>query len=994
MNEEYEGLTLPDIQITAPKLYSQGYDDEGNPIYTTDYSKSDKGITERLIKEGKYYTPEEIQRDNTRKEIARRRPGELSLWVKPIRDFAVGSIGGALGVTALGTMPGKFNPIDAGKYAWTEILEGKPLLAKMGKDVLAGMFGADVFNATNRAVTGQSFDDWIVNNTPIKHLPINQDYKYMIGSTFNPGGWLSFGAMNRYGNQISNAANNGMSFIADKLKPITRSINRKINKINKNFTAEKRINNLQSKIAQNISDLNRQKSELFNNWTKENNYWTHQQDILDPEYRYPHPKLRFSLIDYSKYRTQPNRPFDLPEFLETVHKPYDVQTGEVILPRFGTDQVNTFEIKPYSSKKEPITNYSTRNKTNIPKFEEFGNLDQEYIEALRHNIEYVKSKYPGSVAFGSSIGVTEGGLPHATHDIDLYITDADLKALGKEDLPWVVEGLTKRDQLDGGRYGKYGDIDLNIIFTKEDGTIDFTKGRGLDLFRQLYPEQYQKAYLEANGDLSSMRTDVTTKALLQKINEKPILNTIMDAFESSKPKHTSRALWYLNHADPDLVYESLLKHGESLMGKNMKHAPVTEQDFLDYNKNLELLEEMGLPGLLSPEDAAKDPKRMRDIFEYWWQNNTIVSRGTSIENMPYSKAVELGVPHERDFGKYAVRNLTEWSGGTGHNLSGTGLNTVQWGDSGGGVAGNDIYGQLQLQLSGLSEGLSPEELIKVVRRNFPRYDDYLNTPVKVKDKFGKEHDINQYNDLLQLQSNITPEELSRVTESLGVRGIVGGPYAESIYVGITQKPKPEDIYYINPAFRRHSGYAHPTSAYSRHLRPSYNNWDQGLFDKMSSLENRYKHFDAYEANSPEYFSKYKGILGDKARKWITKKRNDSYEQYSKKATSLNRVRKSIESRNNKLYDMLWNAQRQKRKVQDFTNATLGIGTGLGALGGIGYGIHYLTELPSKREVENYLDNYEITPEQLKSLESASDFGEKARLLKAWKKLGNLKLKSK
>jgi hypothetical protein len=62
MNEDYKGLTLPEIQITAPKLYSQGYDDNGNPIYTTDYSKSDKGITERLIDEGKYYTKEEADR--------------------------------------------------------------------------------------------------------------------------------------------------------------------------------------------------------------------------------------------------------------------------------------------------------------------------------------------------------------------------------------------------------------------------------------------------------------------------------------------------------------------------------------------------------------------------------------------------------------------------------------------------------------------------------------------------------------------------------------------------------------------------------------------------------------------------------------------------------------------------------------------------------------------------------------------------------------------
>jgi hypothetical protein len=42
-----------------------------------------------------------------------------------------------------------------------------------------------------------------------------------------------------------------------------------------------------------------------------------------------------------------------------------------------------------------------------------------------------------------------------------------------------------------------------------------------------------------------------------------------------------------------------------------------------------------------------------------------------------------------------------------------------------------------------------------------------------------------YNDLLNLKSNITPEELSRVTELLDIRGIVGGRYNGSIYVGVT-----------------------------------------------------------------------------------------------------------------------------------------------------------------------------------------------------------------
>jgi hypothetical protein len=53
-----------------------------------------------------------------------------------------------------------------------------------------------------------------------------------------------------------------------------------------------------------------------------------------------------------------------------------------------------------------------------------------------------------------------------------------------------MEGLTKIDQLDGGIYGKAGNIDLNIIKTRPDGTIDFTSKRARNLFRQLYPDEF------------------------------------------------------------------------------------------------------------------------------------------------------------------------------------------------------------------------------------------------------------------------------------------------------------------------------------------------------------------------------------------------------------------------------------------------------------------------------------------------------------------------
>jgi hypothetical protein len=67
-----------------------------------------------------------------------------------------------------------------------------------------------------------------------------------------------------------------------------------------------------------------------------------------------------------------------------------------------------------------------------------------------------------------------------------------------------LEDLTKKVSLDNGKYGDAGDIDLNIIYTKPDGTIDFYKGRGLNLFRQLYPDEFQRAYRAAEGDLSKM----------------------------------------------------------------------------------------------------------------------------------------------------------------------------------------------------------------------------------------------------------------------------------------------------------------------------------------------------------------------------------------------------------------------------------------------------------------------------------------------------------
>ena len=55
-------------------------------------------------------------------------------------------------------------------------------------------------------------------------------------------------------------------------------------------------------------------------------------------------------------------------------------------------------------------------------------VPEEYVQALRHNIDYLKQTFPGSKEFGSSASAAYAGTPHSTHDIDLIISDTDFAA--------------------------------------------------------------------------------------------------------------------------------------------------------------------------------------------------------------------------------------------------------------------------------------------------------------------------------------------------------------------------------------------------------------------------------------------------------------------------------------------------------------------------------------------------------------------------------------
>jgi hypothetical protein len=93
------------------------------------------------------------------------------------------------------------------------------------------------------------------------------------------------------------------------------------------------------------------------------------------------------------------------------------------------------------------------------------------------------------VPFGSSVGALKAGLPTISNDYDFFITDKNFelfkKAHPSDNFEIKVQGdenpLTYLYKLENGKYGKPGDIDLNIIYTGKDGKA--TGQRAMELFR-------------------------------------------------------------------------------------------------------------------------------------------------------------------------------------------------------------------------------------------------------------------------------------------------------------------------------------------------------------------------------------------------------------------------------------------------------------------------------------------------------------------------------
>ena len=251
-------------------------------------------------------------------------------------------------------------------------------------------------------------------------------------------------------------------------------------------------------------------------------------------------------------------------------------------------------------------------------------LDDMYINALEDNIQQVLQDIPGFVPYGSSVGVSKARFPHATDDIDGYISEEMFNQ-------WLsshpdIEGYWKNPDTYTAKlypFGKQGEIDMNVIKAGQDGFI--TGKRAEELARVFFPEEYTKWILDKKQ--SSLK--ITVDQLLNAAKENQTAKTIADSFEINptgvKEKHLGRPLVYLSSADPIEVQKGLMLHANSFGATDM--FPATINDFNDIELNKRIIQDLGIP--VSIDEVSSNPQKMKNLLDYWYLQQTIKGRGVT-----------------------------------------------------------------------------------------------------------------------------------------------------------------------------------------------------------------------------------------------------------------------------------------------------------------------------------------------------------------------------
>lgn len=656
-----------------------------------------------------------------------------------------------------------------------------------------------------------------------------------------------------------------------------------------------------------------------------------------------------------------------------------VETGQKSIPVFGTDETIQAIVTTPTGGKTPLSNFSTRNRTNEPGIAAQGDVsvNPEYVETMRKNIDYVLKEFPGSVPYGSSVGVAQAGFPHVTDDIDLFIPESRLAEVEAKYGPrsnWYQKvgshgtdpgPQTYTVRLDNGRYGfNQSAIDLNVLYA-DPNTGMATGNRAMELFRQLFPDDYQKALLQAERTKQPIQINKTPEELAEAVTPS---KTIMDSFEADKPKHKPRSLVYLQDGDPDQVYDALKKYYESFLGSKVKHAPINESQFTDVEANKQLLKQMGFDKGVNVDKIASDPKRMRNAYQLWWMDNTTYGRGANLHG---------------DLDANGVQYMTTL-GGTGARYAGPGLNTVLFGNSG---HTSHAYAVNQPHIAGVTEGMSPQDLLTLIKRHqgqginptpeqieqlkdiANKYGGYVNS-FDDRSLFNFAHNLSQYK---------TPEadaDVYKIGEILGINGMKGGNYGNSSYFG-GMRPfnQPSDL--LRFVHTENSGskiYPIPLEERLRFVQKGDGANDFWVNRQLNDIQDGEKHYRFLSKDLGNTLFKNTS-LNDLAINRIRRK-TDEANQILKDETNAARLkasdkqdllRKKRQDAHSSYYDRGHALRNVERNTINPDWGTIGgIAAGTGVVGGLGY---YLYTRPDDKEVaklsypkyKSFIDT--LTPEE-------------------------------
>lgn len=620
-----------------------------------------------------------------------------------------------------------------------------------------------------------------------------------------------------------------------------------------------------------------------------------------------------------------------------------VETAPKQIPIFGTDKFVTAQVTTPHGDRTPLSNYSTRNRTNDPSIPGTGDvqISQEYVDALSSNIDYVTKEFPGSVPFGSSVGVTKAGFPHVTDDIDVFIPESRLAEVEAKYGPrhnWYRKvGSAPGDpgpqtytvQLENGRYGSRAPIDLNVLYA-DPNTGMATGNRAMELFRQLFPDDYQKALVQAERTKQPIQINKTPEQLAEAITPS---KTIMDSFEADKAKHKPRSIVYLQDGDPDQVYDGLKKYYEQFLGSKVKHAPVREDQFTDIEANKEMLKQMGFNGI-NVDKIASDPKRMRNAYQLWWMDNTTFSRGANLHG---------------DFDNNGVKYMTNL-GGSGGRAAGPGLNTVLFGNSG---HTSHSYAVGQPYINGIVEGMSPQDLITLVKRNqgigINPTPEQIEKIKAIAAKYRGHIDSFDDQSLFNLAHNIsyykTPEadaDVYAIGEILGINGMRGGVYGNSNYFGgMRPFDKPSDLLsFIHTENAGSKVYPIPLTERLSHVSigDTGNRWIKSFIKQMTNPDKHSKAlFDI------QYDATHKGSLNDLATNRIRRKLDEKIKPLNAKINEANDkyydtsglLAKKEAAAKQSYHDRGRTLRNIDNKLPDWEQTGM-LGLGAGVAGGLGY----------------------------------------------------------